>query len=200
MAITLNRDLLVSSDRPKVTRARTVTRFKHKLHSKQYDRHTTSSRLVYDPSVKNDSYAVTLSCEANAINAESYRLALVNLNYGYLYQDDSLDVLLGRNDLVSYSWDMSATTIRHKRNASSLRAYDFLIECMWCKSHLPYHLSHNHIAWIWSGSFGSALKRAIAMYKAFALPRKSACVYSRKPELLAKRIADYGSVYSGYID
>lgn len=200
MAFNVQPDRVVSTDRPKISRARTISRFKRLLEHRIHNRYLANDKLRYDPTIKHDSYAVTAICETNWINVNSYKLALVSLNYGYLYQDDSADTLLNRNDFVSYSWDMSATTIRHKRGASSLRAYSFSIECMWCKAHLPYHLSHNHIAWIWSGSFSSALKRAIAMYKAFALPRKSACVYSLKPALLAKRIADYESVYSEYID
>ncbi len=157
-------------------------------------------RLVYDATIERAADSLVSACNTQAINNESAMIGLMMLNNGYLYSDDNYYLSTGRNDHIIYDFTMVRSRARYKQTASSLHAHGFLIECLYCKQHLPSHLSHYHKTWIWSGSDLSALKRAIAMYKAFAKPKKPACIYYRKPELITKRVEDYQNVYSGYID
>lgn len=244
---------------------KTVKLFKQPLGASKYafGRQCNGNQGSYDPIILCLSSSLVISNNIDAINRESARLALISLNHGYLYLDDT-DSSSGRsrNDLINCNWKPTYTQkadnplypfsfsvnclkckVEHlveiweydpdsaiskwkrlivsehecvyntvkliplpkakgtrKHIASSRYAQSFMIECQYCKVHLPYHLSPFHVIWIWSSNSSSAMKTAITMYNAMAKPVKSACIYAIKPELLAKRIHDYDEVFVEYID
>lgn len=198
-------DLSKSIDRPKIPiaerRKKTNRLFRKPLSVSAY-RDKSRDRLVYDPTIERTTNSIVIANNDAAINQESARLALLSLNHGYLFQDrEESRETQARNDLVNYDWSsVGQSTVKRKRGSNNLRAFDFLIECQYCKRNLPYHLSEYHKVWIWSCEPGTALKRAIKMYKAYAKPQKSACIYFIKPELIADRVEAFKQVFEGYID